>query len=192
MDIFNDFRKAANPENAVPMSAYMRDQFPYLGIKTPDRKKLSRDFLKKQKDMDWSFVLQCWEQPEREFQYLAVDYLVKLKSALTPDDIPNLRTLIITKSWWDTIDGIDRIVGDIALRYPEVNNTLIEWSLDNNIWIRRIAIDHQLMRKNKTDTALLEKIIVNNFGQKEFSSTKPLVGACASTARPTLSGYEVL
>ena len=174
MDIFNDFRKATNPENAAPMSAYMRDQFPYLGIKTPDRKKLSREILKTQKTMDWSFVLKCWEQPEREFQYLAVDYLAKLKALLSPDDIPNLRTLITTKSWWDTIDGIDRIVGDIALRYPELNDLLIEWSLDDNIWIRRIAIDHQLMRKDKTDTALLERIIANNFGQKEFFINKAI------------------
>ena len=35
--------------------------------------------------------------------------------------------------------------------------------------IRRIAIDHQLCRKEKTNTELLEKIIVNNFGSKEAS-----------------------
>jgi 3-methyladenine DNA glycosylase AlkD len=167
---------AANPERAESMSAYMRNQFPFLGIATPVRRELSREFLKsKSKNVvDWEFVFKCWEQPEREFQYLAMDYLNKVANALTSLDIPNLHKLIVTKSWWDTIDGLDVIVGNIALRYPEINSTLLAWSVDENFWLRRIAIDHQLMRKNKTDTALLEKILVNNLGQTEFFVNKAI------------------
>ena len=86
----------------------------------------------------------------------------------------NIRRLAVTKSWWDTIDGLDRIVGDIALRYPEVNETLLAWSVDENIWLRRIAINHQLLRKEKTNTALLEKIIACNLGQSEFFVNKAI------------------
>lgn len=113
MDIFESFRMAANPEKAAAMSKYMRDQFPFLGIQTPERKKLSKDFLKsKSKDgVDWTFIFKCWEQPEREFQYLAKDYIEKIASYLTPLDIPNIHKIIVTKSWWDTIDGLDVIVG---------------------------------------------------------------------------------
>jgi hypothetical protein len=98
------------------MSAYMRDQFPYLGIPTPERKKLSRDFLKaaNTKVCDWAFVFKCWEQPEREFQYLAIDCLTKQTALLHAYDIPNLRKLAVDKSWWDSIDALDVIVGDIA------------------------------------------------------------------------------
>jgi len=158
------------------MSAYMRNQFPFLGIPTPERKKLSRDFLKsKSRDVvDWEFVFKCWKQPEREFQYLAKDYLEKIANALTPLDIPNFHKIIVTKSWWDTVDGLDVIVGGIAFRFPDVNNTLLAWSIDENFWLRRVAIDHQLMRKDKTDTALLEKILVNNFGQTEFFVNKAI------------------
>jgi 3-methyladenine DNA glycosylase AlkD len=46
--------------------------------------------------------------------------------------------------------------------------------VDENIWLRRIAIDHQLARKDKTDTALLEQIIVNNLGQREFFINKAI------------------
>lgn len=62
----------------------------------------------------------------------------------------------------------------IALRYPSVNNILLAWSTDDNFWLRRIAIDHQLMRKDKTDTELLEKIIINNLGQTEFFVNKAI------------------
>ena len=174
MDIFETFRAAANPEQAAKMSAYMRDHFAFLGIQTPLRRKLSREIIKAQKAADWEFIFKCWEQPEREFQYLAIDCLDKVKSALSPTDIPNLRRLITEKSWWDTIDGLDMIIGGIALRYAEVNETLLQWSTDENIWLRRIAIDHQLLRKEKTDTTLLEQILVNNFGQDEFFINKAI------------------
>ena len=57
---------------------------------------------------------------------------------------------------------------------PEVNNVLLAWSTDDNIWLRRVAIDHQLLRKQHTDTALLETIICNNLGQKEFFINKAI------------------
>jgi len=176
MDIFNIFRTAADPEKAAPMAAYMRGQFPYLGIPTPERRKLSRDFLKSvnKKTVDWDFVFQCWEQPEREYQYLGADYLTKLEPALTPADISNIQKLIITKSWWDTVDIFDVLVGSVALRYPEINETILAWSVDENFWLRRTAIDHQLLRKEKTDTALLEQILVNNLNQTEFFINKAI------------------
>ena len=174
MDIFSDLRAAANPEQAIKMKAYMRGQFEYLGVQTPLRRKLSREFIRTQKLVDWEFILLCWEQPEREFQYLAIDYLDKRKNMLKPEDIPNLRKLITTKSWWDTIDGLDVIIGDIAFRSPELNETLLSWSTDENIWLRRTAIDHQLLRKDKTDINLLERIILNNLGQSEFFINKAI------------------
>jgi len=175
-DIFDIFKAAANPAKAAPMGAYMRGQFDFLGLPTPERRKLSREFLKTaaQKKIDWLFVRKCWAQPEREFQYLAVDYLIKLKATLTPADIPNIQSLITTKSWWDTVDSLDVLVGDIAFRYPEINAILLGWSKDENFWLRRSAIDHQLTRKDKTDTQLLEQILVNNLGQTEFFINKAI------------------
>ena len=60
------------------------------------------------------------------------------------------------------------IIGGIALKYPEINNVLLEWSVDENIWLRRIAIDHQLLWKEKT------KIIENNFEQTDFFINKAI------------------
>ncbi len=176
MDIFERFRLAANPEKAAPMSAYMRNRFPFLGIATPERRRLSRNFFRgmDQGIVEWDFILECWRQPEREFQYLAVDYLSKMKALLTAADIPRLRELAVQKSWWDTIDGLNVVIGDIALRCPGAKAILLEWSTDDNIWLRRISIDHQLMWKEKTDPVLLEQIIVNNLGQEEFFINKAI------------------
>lgn len=90
------------------------------------------------------------------------------------DGNPRLQALITDKSWWDTSDVLDRIVGDIALRSPLVNDVLLAWSVSDNLWLRRVAIDHQLLRKTRTDTALLEKILMNNLGSKEFFINKAI------------------
>jgi DNA alkylation repair enzyme len=97
-----------------------------------------------------------------------------VKELLTDKDIPRLKKLVLTKSWWDTIDYLDMIIGGIALKYPEINNVLLEWSVDENIWLRRIAIDHQLLRKEKTNIELLKKIIENNFEQTDFFINKAI------------------
>jgi 3-methyladenine DNA glycosylase AlkD len=176
-ELFALFEANADPERAAGMGAYMRGQFPFLGLATPRRAQLSRAFLsraRRAEGVDWGFVDRCWGRPEREFQYLAVDYLRAVQRRLWPADVPRLRRLAVTKSWWDTVDGLDRIVGAVALEWPEVNEVLLAWSVDDDIWLRRIAIDHQRHRKDKTDTALLERVIVNNFGVKEFFVNKAI------------------
>jgi len=175
--IFSLLESNGDEEAARKASAYVRGQFQFLGIAAPKRRNLWRDFLrntKKEKVIDWFFIEICWEKPYREYQYLALEYLDAMKAVLTPDDIPKIRHLAVTKSWWDTIDGLDRIAGHIAQNFPEVNDVLLQWSVEENIWLRRVAIDHQLLRKEKTDTRLLAKIIENNLGQSEFFINKAI------------------
>lgn len=92
-----------------------------------------------------------------------------LSKILTFEDISQIRRYVRQKQWWDTIDCLDRIIGGIGLEDPRVDGVMLEWSLDEDFWVRRVAIDHQLCRKERTNTALLEQIIVNNLGSGEFS-----------------------
>ena len=176
-DIRKKFEESADRENAVKMAKYMRNLFSFYGIPTPRRKKLYRDILKeekKRKTVDWKFLNQCYMDEHREFQYLAADYLIALNDFLVYDDIPKIRKYVKEKQWWDTIDCLDRVIGDIGLRDKRVDELMLEWSTDEDFWVRRIAIDHQLLRKEKTNTALLEKIIVNNLGSDEFFINKAI------------------
>lgn len=167
----------ANPKEAVGMSAYMRSHFLFLGIKSPIRKEITKKslaLLKKDKKIDWNFIHKCWENPYRELQYVALDYLKSIKKRLTANDIPLLKKLALEKSWWDSIDVLDRVIGDVVLRNPTLETTMLEWSVNDNFWLRRIAIDHQLLRKKQTNTALLEAIILNNLGDNEFFINKAI------------------
>ena len=175
--LYEEMIQHKNEEQARQMSKYMLNKFEYIGIKTPERRKIFKNFFKEYKNeekIDWEFVNKCWENRYREFQYVAADYLKNMKDKLTIDDIPKLKQLILKKSWWDTIDNLDMTIGALALKDSNVNKILLEWSIDENIWLRRIAIDHQLLRKEKTNTELLEKILKNNLGQAEFFINKAI------------------
>ena len=175
-ELLENLKIVANPDDAVAMKTYMKNKFEFLGVKTPARRKLAKTFFKQQTDsvIDWNFINGAWNNPYRELQYTALDYLETRKKLLIPSDLPRLKKLAQTKSWWDTIDFLDRLVGSIIARFPETKEIILAWSCDEDIWLRRLAIDHQLLRKEETDTELLEKILVNNLGQTEFFINKAI------------------
>lgn len=175
--LFGELEKHANPFIALQMSAYMRNLFPFLGIKAPQLNALCKPFLKKyatNNPVDWDFVFTCWQKPYREAQYVAVRYLENVAPRLKANDMSSLGELIVTKSWWDTVDALSKVVGVLVMRYPQHAATMIEWSCNDNIWIRRVAILHQLMYKEKTDTVILEQILTNNWGTNEFFIDKAI------------------
>ena len=175
-ELLENLKIVANPDDAVAMKTYMKNKFEFLGVKTPARRKLAKAFFKQQiaSVIDWNFINEAWSNPYRELQYTALDYLETRKKLLIPSDLPRLKKLAQTKSWWDTIDFLDRLVGSIIARFPETKEIILAWSCDEDIWLRRLAIDHQLLRKEETDTELLEKILVNNLGQTEFFINKAI------------------
>ena len=175
-DIFQGLKEVANPEDAIHMEAYMKDQFEFLGVKTPVRRKLSKVFFKKNSSpaIDWKFIHQAWENPYREMQYVVLDYLKLKQKFLTSNDLPKIKKLAQTKPWWDTIDFLCRSVGFICLHYPETKKFVLEWSRDEDFWLRRLAIEHQLLQKEETDVQLLEQILINNLNQTEFFINKAI------------------
>ncbi|MCW1059439.1 MULTISPECIES: DNA alkylation repair protein [Streptococcus] len=175
-DIFQGLKEVANPEDAIHMKAYMKDQLEFLGVKTPVRRKLSKVFFKKNSSLaiDWKFIHQAWDNPYREMQYVVLDYLQLKQKALTPSDLPKIKKLAQTKPWWDTIDFLCRSVGYISLHYPETKKIVLDWSRDKDFWLRRIAIEHQLLQKEETDVQLLEQILINNLNQTEFFINKAI------------------
>lgn len=181
MDKFSNisaaFQRVGNDSRAIQMAAYMRDQFLFFGIPSPQRRAVYKDLIlrdKKAGKPDWLFLDKCWDDEHREFQYLVLDYLVGMQRFLSFEDVPRLERYVRSKQWWDTIDGLDRIIGNIGLSDGRISDLMLEWAEDDNFWVRRVAIDHQLLRKERTDTALLEKILIKNFGSREFFINKAI------------------
>lgn len=172
------FYNNRNEELAIPMAKYMKNKFAFLGIKTPERKELSKEFLNKRKkdtEVDWDFIHTCFELPEREFQYLAILYMNTVKRLFTIDDMERIKDLITCKSWWDTVDSISPILGYICLENPHIKKDAIDkWIFSENIWLKRASIIFQLKYKEKTDTIFLTKAIINNSNTSEFFINKAI------------------
>ncbi len=170
----------ADPIAAEPMAAYMRDKFPFLGVKSPLRKQLEREFIHEHglpplEDLS-NILLDLWSLPEREYQYVAHMLLGKFEKKLPPDFIDTIETLLTTKSWWDTVDSLaGNAVGSHFLRYPVVReNKLAQWRNSNDFWLRRTCILFQLKYKTNTDFELLKDIIQENLSSKEFFINKAI------------------
>ncbi|MDQ0200940.1 DNA alkylation repair protein [Neobacillus ginsengisoli] len=174
------FEENRNEANAGPMEKYMKDQFPFLGIKTPLRRELEKRFFNETgilKDpFNQEFVSGLWEKKEREYQYTALDYLEKSLKKLEKSDLPFLESLLTTKSWWDTVDALaPKPVGQIAQKYPEVIGETIEnWANHDNLWLRRAAILFQLKYKQETNEEILFQYILKNADSKEFFIQKAI------------------
>jgi 3-methyladenine DNA glycosylase AlkD len=171
-------------QRAPTMRAYMRDQFDYLGIGTPQRRLAVKALLKTLKghgaDQLIAHANYLWELPQREYQYVALDLLAMHWKEFNAVHIPQLLEFAQRKSWWDTVDALAAIIGDV-LRHDHDH---MDAALNHkNMWIRRIAILHQLGWRDKVDTDRLFEYALTLSHEKEFFIQKAIGWALRDYAR---------
>lgn len=168
------FTEAQDAERAQNMAHYMRDQFPFFGISTPTRRHLVRQVLsqaarKIDADTLASEVRKCWQAPEREMQYFACDLLARCRRRWAPETLNLCKELICEKSWWDTVDFLaSRVVGPLVEKFPELKATMDEWAQEGNVWLRRVALLHQLHYRKNTDQQRLFDYCLTSSDHSEF------------------------
>jgi 3-methyladenine DNA glycosylase AlkD len=171
-----DHRRDA--DRAVAMAAYMRDQFPFLGIPTPERRALAREAtsgIAAPTERQLAAVTRaCWAMNEREYQYFATDYAQRHVGVCSAAFVVTVRWLVTHKSWWDTVDSLAPIAGALVLAHPDQATTMDEWVGDANIWVARVAILHQLRYKQRTDADRLFAYCTRRAGDDEFFIRKAI------------------
>jgi 3-methyladenine DNA glycosylase AlkD len=168
-------RDNGNEENRVPMEKYMRNQFSFLGIKTPERRALMKDFYKEYKDFSLDHVESLYHEKEREFKYAAIGILTRFVHELTHEDLDRLLALALTEPWWDTIDSFAPLVfGPMAMKDPKVKERMRSLIYEENIWKKRISILFQLKYKERMDEDLLTEAITSNADTREFFVNKAI------------------
>jgi 3-methyladenine DNA glycosylase AlkD len=168
----------ANDSAAIAMRAYQRDQFEFLGVAAPARRAATMPLIKALKPANAEFLIAeaqgLWNLSQREYQYIAVDLLARHVKVLTGVDIPALLSLAQQKSWWDTVDGLVKVIGAIAKADKAQQSQMDAALLHPDFWIRRIAMLHQLGWKSETDLTRLQNYAKQLAPETEFFIRKAI------------------
>jgi 3-methyladenine DNA glycosylase AlkD len=185
-----ELSKLRNIENAKSMQAYMKDNFPFLGIKTKERRAVLKNLWKKhQHEIKTNFRAIAWElfiKNEREFHYCGVEILIKeSKNKYILEDVKLIEKLIVTNSWWDSVDFLAKyVLGNYLRQFPDETHHVIErFSNSKNRWLNRSAILFQLDYKAKTNFELLISECEKHKESKEFFIQKAIGWALRDYSR---------
>ncbi|MBW4362291.1 DNA alkylation repair protein [Flavobacterium taihuense] len=184
------FAIKSNAGNAVAMSKYMRNNFLFFGIKTEERRRILKAIWavnqREVSDNTREIALLLYSKKERELQYCALEIVIKnLKNNYIREDILLIEKLIITNSWWDSVDVIAKfILGDYLQKFPlETDFVIARFSNSANIWLNRSAILFQLGYKEKTNFDLLKSICEKHKTSNEFFIQKAIGWALREYAK---------
>ena len=184
-------RGAAQPDLAGPMQAYMKSATPFLGVRVPVMRTLTRAEAKLRPFTTSAdlvdTVLRLWrEAGYREERYAAIALLdaPAARRLSDPAVLPALRELIVTGAWWDYVDELAHRVGDLLLSWPaEVRPVVLTWTGSDDRWLRRTAIICQLGMRDQTDRELLTIAIDAAIGDSDFFLRKAIGWALREYAR---------
>lgn len=180
-ELENAFKENGNPENAMAMAKYMKNNFPFFGIKTVERRQILKEIWKKNQrevaENAREIAQQLFAKQQREFHYCAVEILIKeLKGKYIKEDAQLIEKLIVTNSWWDSVDFLAKyLLGNYLQQFPQETETVIgKFSTSENMWLNRSAILFQLNYKTKTNADLLFAICKEHSHSTEFFIQKAI------------------
>jgi 3-methyladenine DNA glycosylase AlkD len=181
------YGSARDPERAAPMAAYLRDQFPLLGIPAPTQKLLARQVLAglgtPTEDELRDVCLRCWELPEREYQYFGCGLARRYARVCSAGFLPTAEHLITTKSWWDTVDALAaHLVGPLVRRHG-LAGAMDGWIETDRLWLIRTALLHQLTYAGNTDADRLFRYCLRRADHTDFFIRKAIGWALRQYAR---------
>ncbi|WP_310594623.1 DNA alkylation repair protein [Flavobacterium sp.] len=189
-ELENTFAANAKAENALPMAKYMKNLFPFFGIKTDERRAIFKSLCKKhQTEINSNVRAIGWElflKKERELQYCGIEILLKnLKNNYQVEDIIWIEQLLTTNSWWDSVDTISKfILGDYLQQFlNEIPTVIKRFSTAENMWLNRSVILFQLGYKSKTDFKLLQSLCIQHSHSNEFFIRKAIGWALREYAK---------
>ncbi|MDX8431745.1 MAG: DNA alkylation repair protein [Candidatus Algichlamydia australiensis] len=175
----NEFLENAAEEERSGMEAYLKNHFPFYGIKKPLRailmKETCRKFpIKTQTDL-FKIIKTLWGEKKRELHYAAIDIADHNHKLFDQNALGIFEELLRKNSWWDTVDRISSThIGPLSLKFPKLNCEIDRWILDKNMWIRRSAIIYQLKHKEKTDEQRLFSHCKSCMHEQEFFIRKAI------------------
>lgn len=162
-----EWTKLADPVKAAGMKAYLLQQFDFLGIAAPERRRTAKKYYALHPITSYTkltaVVKECFALPYREYHYFAIELYAHHKHLWTPASRNMLEFGLTHNSWWDSVDQIgSEWLSDFFILFPEYIESITgRWNQSDNIWLQRSSLLFQKKYKTRTNTRLLKKYILH-------------------------------
>jgi 3-methyladenine DNA glycosylase AlkD len=174
-----ELKKCSDTTIAPRMQSYMKTEQPFYGVQAKPRKHIFRDAIKKYpittRDNWERVILELWYGMHREEMYQALEVAERYKKYYDESAWTLFETLLRSATNWDTVDWLSsNLIGQLVFKYRHFEKQLIEWSDDENFWVRRASLLAHLKHKENTNIELLSQTILKLAHEKEFFIRKAI------------------
>ncbi len=176
----NELAALADPDKAQAMAAYLKTDMPFYGVQAAPRRSIVKRLVKAAPAASHTdylhTVADLWQQPHREEKYAAIDYAILHPAHIVSASVPLYRKMIVEGAWWDLVDPVaaDLVGGVLATERAALTPTMVAWSHDDDLWLRRTSLICQLRHKEATDTDLLFELCTRLAPEREFFIRKAI------------------
>lgn len=171
-------REEADPQLAPAQQAYMKSTLPFLGVRVPRVRAVTRGLARTTTDADVlrGTALRLWREATfREERYAASALMALRPVRARLEMLAVHEEMIRTGAWWDHVDEVAHRLTETLEAHPaEMTPLLRAWSREDDFWVRRASIISQLGRRDATDRALLTDVIEPNLADTEFFIRKAI------------------
>ncbi len=142
--ILNELMKLGDPEQARIVAGYLKtSSLTFLGVRLPVIARVARGAMRGREQQELVELMSgLWSEPVYEARRAAVDIMKEYAMKGDPE-----RALHMIDEWindidtWAILDPIgSNCLGALLLRRPEIEEVLVKWSKDTNLWKRRASI----------------------------------------------------
>ena len=177
--INDELSKNGDSIKAPQMQAYMKTEQPFYGVQSKLRKQIFRDAIKKYpitSREEWErIVLELWNGTHREEMYQALEIAERYRIYHDEDAWQLFDKLLRSATNWDTVDWLSsNLIGILVYKYRHFEKQLVEWSEDENFWVRRASLLAHLKHKERTNIKLLSQTVLKLSNEKEFFIRKAI------------------
>ncbi len=182
-------RDHADPSIAPGQQAYMKSTMPFLGVRVPQVRRLTKAAARSCPPADLDDLeqsaLELWNDAAYREERYAATALTALPLAVGRLELIDLlEHMAVSGAWWDHVDEVAHRVGAVLAAHPaEVEPLVRRWIASDDLWLRRLSIICQLDRKQDTDLALLTDAIDATAGSHEFFLRKAVGWALRQHSR---------
>lgn len=171
-------RDEGDPELAPAQQAYMKSTMPFLGVRVPRVRAVTRGIARGATDAAVlrDAALTLWREAAYREERYAASALMALRPVRARLDMVDVHEeMIRTGAWWDHVDEVTHRLTETLEAHPsEMTPLLRAWSRDDDFWVRRASIISQLGRRGATDRDLLSDVIEPNLADQEFFIRKAI------------------